>query len=182
VRRRRDLQGCVSIATADDGTGAIRIAAQVWRNLCRNLIIIDRSEQTMAVRHVGPNLGNIVSSGIERALKKVSHFADRWSEATVENVLERYGVDDVATIFRALVATRAVHVAGFGPDEMVDRLQRAWDVEPGYSKTAIVNAVTRAAHTEEWRSWTTTEDLERTAGELLYARVWNVGLPAGADV
>jgi hypothetical protein len=29
----------VSIITADDGTGAIRIAAQVWRNLCRNLII-----------------------------------------------------------------------------------------------------------------------------------------------
>ena len=77
----------------------------LWRNLCRNLIIIDRSEQTMAVRHVGPNLGNVVSAGIERALEKVSHFADRWSEATVENVLERYGVDDVATIFRALVST-----------------------------------------------------------------------------
>jgi len=45
-----------------------------------------------------------------------------------------------------------------------------WDVEPGYSKTAIVNAVTRAAHTEEWRSWTTSEDLERAAGELLYRR------------
>jgi len=25
--------------------------------------------------------------------------------------------------------------------------------------------------TEEWRSWTTSEDLERAAGELLYARV-----------
>jgi hypothetical protein len=57
--------------------------------------------------------------------------------------------------------------------------QRAWDVEPGYSKAAIVNAVTRAAHTEEWRSWTTSEDLERAAGELLYARVWNVQRPAG---
>src|SRR5262249_24584666 len=55
----------------------------------------------------------------------------------VENVLERYGVDDVETIFRALVANRAVHVPGYSSDEMVDRLQRAWDVEPGYSKTAI---------------------------------------------
>ncbi len=45
------------------------------------------------------------------------------------------------------------------------------------SKTAIVNAVTRAAHTEEWRSWTTSEDLERAGGELLYARVWNVQMP-----
>jgi hypothetical protein len=61
----------------------------------------------------------------------------------------------------------------------VDRLQRAWDVEPGYSETAIVNAVTRAAHTEERRSWTTAEDLERAAGQLLDARVWNVQRPAG---
>jgi hypothetical protein len=136
----------------------------------------------MAVRHVGPNLGNVVSSGIERALKKVSHFADKWSEATVENVLERYGVDDVATIFKALVSNRAVYVAGIDAEDMVERLQRAWDVEPGYSKTVIVNAVTRAAHIEEWRSWTTSEDLERAAGELLYARVWNVQMPDGAHL
>ena len=70
----------------------------------------------------------------------------------------------------------------FSSDEMVERLQRAWDVEPGYSKTAIVNAVTRAAHTEEWRSWSTSEDLERAAGELLYARGWNVQLPEGAQL
>src|SRR5215475_13047084 len=57
--------------------------------------------------------------------------------SAIENVLERYGVDDVETIFRALVANRAVHVPGFGNDEMVERLQRAWDVEPGYSKTPI---------------------------------------------
>jgi len=43
-------------------------------------------------------------------------------------------------------------------------------------------AVTRAAHTEEWRSWTTSEELERAAGELLYARVWNVQMPEGAQL
>jgi hypothetical protein len=168
----------VSITTADDGTGSIRVAAQVWRNLCLNLIIIDRAEQGTVTRHVGDNLADAVRKGIERALKKVSYFADKWSEASVENVLERYGVDDVATVFQALVRNRAVHVPGVTPDEMVERLQRAWDFEPGYSKTAIVNSITRAAHTEEWRSWTTAEDLERTAGELLYARVWNVQVPA----
>ena len=125
--------------------------------------------------------GIVVQARIARALEKVSYFADKWSEATVENVLERYGVDDVGTIFKALVSHRAVHVPGIAADDMVERLQRAWDVEPGYSKTAIVNAVTRAAHTEEWRSWTTSEELERAAGELLYARVWNVQRPADAD-
>jgi hypothetical protein len=53
-------------------------------------------------------------------------------------VIERYGVDDVATIFRRLVANRAVYVPSFSSDEMVDRLQRAWDIEPGYSKTACI--------------------------------------------
>jgi hypothetical protein len=47
----------VAITTADDGTGAIRIAAQVCRNLCKNLIIIDRASQTSVTRHVGQNLG-----------------------------------------------------------------------------------------------------------------------------
>ena len=42
-----------------------------------------------------------------------------------------------------------------------------------------MNAVTHAAHTEEWRSWSTSKDLERATGELLYARVWNVQMPEG---
>jgi hypothetical protein len=175
------FQAGVSITTADDGTGSIRVAAQVYRNLCLNLIIIDRAEQGTVTRHVGDNLADAVKRGIERALKKVSYFGDKWSDANVENVLERYGVDDVATVFRALASTRAVHVSGVSTDEMVERLQRAWDFEPGYSKAAIVNAITRAAHTEEWRSWQTTEELERTAGELLYARVWNVQAPAASS-
>src|SRR5262249_22568646 len=82
--------------------GAIRVAGQVWRNLCKNLIIIQRYEQASVTRHVGQNLGDVVREGIERALKQVSHFAAKWSEATVENVLERYGVDDIVTIFKAL--------------------------------------------------------------------------------
>jgi hypothetical protein len=35
-----------------------------------------------------------------------------WSEATAENVLERYGVDDAATVFQALVRNRVFHVPG----------------------------------------------------------------------
>ncbi len=168
----------VLVTTADDGSGAIRISAEVWRNLCRNLIILDRARIPLASRrHIGRGIANDVEAGIQAALAKVATFADKWSEASLENVLERYGVDDVATVFRALVESRVVHVPGVGADHMVERLQRAWDFEPGYSRAAIVNAITRAAHTEEWRSWTTAEDLERTAGELLYARVWNVQQP-----
>ena len=36
------------------------------------------------------------------------------------------------------------------------------------------DAITRAAHEEEWRSWSDSEELESTAGELLYQPVWNL--------
>src|SRR5262249_14756454 len=45
--------------------------------------------------------------------------------------------------------TRRVLPDASASEPTVERLQRAWKVEPGYLKTAIVNAVTRAAHTEE---------------------------------
>jgi hypothetical protein len=57
---------------------------------------------------------------------------------------------------------------------MITRLRRAWEKEPGYSKTAYLNAITRCAHSEEWRSWEDAEELESTAGELLYQPVWNL--------
>src|SRR5262249_50319016 len=41
---------------------------------------------------------------------------------------------------RALVANRAVHVPEIAADNMVERLQRAWDFEPG---TPIRNVVWR---------------------------------------
>jgi hypothetical protein len=167
----------VLITTADDGTGAIKISAELYRNLCLNLIIIDRARQTVSTPHKGSNLHTTVGEGIRRALKKIEGFADKWSEASTENVLERYSLTDVDIVFKALVANRAVYVPGISPEDMLKRLKRAWEVEPGYEKTAFINAITRAAHTEEWRTWTTAEDLERAAGELLYARVWNVQLP-----
>jgi len=113
-------------------------------------------------------------------------------------------VDDVTSVFRALGIVGGAQAPSAAeplslprPDSRpgpqrprrqrrdrrdVERLQRAWDLEPGYCKTVIVNAITRAAHTEEWRSWTTSEELERTAGELLYARVWNVQMPECAQL
>ncbi len=169
--RPRRQRGQPSAHFPRAGVSAPASAAEAGRNLCRNLIILDRARIPVASRrHVGRGIANDVEAGIQAALAKVATFASKWSEATLENVIERYGIDDVATVFRALVENRIVHAAGVGSDDMVERLQRAWDFEPGYSKTAIVNAITRAAHTEEWRSWTTSEDLERTAGELLYAR------------
>jgi hypothetical protein len=36
-------------------------------------------DELWVTRHVGKNLRDVVQAGIERALKKVSYFADKWS-------------------------------------------------------------------------------------------------------
>lgn len=168
----------IMVKTSDDGSGSIQISAQMFRNLCLNLIIIDHAKDLVTRRrHMGAGIADTVADGIATAMGKVKHFADKWSEATLENVIERYGVSDVDAVFRGLVHNKVVHVAGVKPDEMMARLMRAYQAEPGYGRDAVVNAVTRCAHTEEWARWTDVEDLERKGGELLFAKVWNVGIP-----
>lgn len=171
----------IMIKTADDGSGSIQISAQMFRNLCLNLIIIDHAKELVTRRkHYGTGIVDAVTEGIATAMGKVQHFADKWSEATLENVLERYGVHDVDSVLRGLVYNKVVHVAGVKPEEMFERLQRAYQAEPGYGRDAIVNAVTRCAHTETWSRWTDVEDLERKGGELLFAKQWNVAIPDDA--
>lgn len=170
----------IMLKTADDGSGSIQISAQVFRNLCLNLIIIDHAKELVTRRkHYGTGIVADVEAGIATAMGKVKVFADKWSEATLENVLEKYGAHDVDAVMRGLVFNKVVHVSGVKPDDMFERLMRAYQAEPGYGKTAIVNAVTRAAHSETWGSWSDVEDLERKGGELLFAKVWNVAIPEG---
>lgn len=167
----------VCITTADDGSGSIKISAQMWRNLCLNLFIIDNAKElVMSRRHFGQGISGAVADGIKAAQAKIGHFMKQWNAATVENVCERYNVDNADTILRALAFNKVVHVSGVKKTEMYERLRRAWEKEPGYSRTAFVNAVTRAAHEEPWQRWTDEEDLERTGGRLLYAKVWNVDI------
>jgi len=164
-----------SLRTADDGTGSIMTESEIWRNLCLNLIIIDHArEMVMRRRHVGDGIAEAVELGIEAAMSKVQYFADAWSEATVENVIERYGVENVEDVFRRLVANKVLHVPNVAPERMMQRLLDAYQKEPGSDKTAIVNAVTRAAHESEWPSWEAVSDLERVGGQLLFAPVWDL--------
>lgn len=167
----------IMVKTADDGSGSIQISAQVFRNLCLNLIIIDHAKDMVTRRrHFGQGIEADITAGIATAMGKVKHFADKWSEATLENVLERYGVHNVEDVLRGLVHNKVVHATGVKPEEMYERLLRAYQAEPGYGKDAIVNAVTRCAHTETWGKWTDVEEMERKGGELLFAKVWNVAI------
>ena len=129
-------------------------------------------------------MGNVVEKfaeavevGIAEAMQKVSVFVGKWSEATLENVVDKYGAHNIEDVFRGLVFNKVVHVANTSPKAMFERLMNAWYKEPGYDKTAVVNAVTRAAHEETWGKWTDVEDLETVGGQLLYQPVWNVEIP-----
>jgi hypothetical protein len=165
----------VCITTADDGSGSIKISAEMWRNLCLNLYIIDNAKELITSRrHFGQGIAEAVSEGIAAAQSKIAYFMDKWNAGAEENMCEKYNVDNADTILRALAYNKVVHVSGVKKEEMYARLKRAWDKEEGYSRNAFVNAVTRAAHEESWQRWTDEEDLERTGGRLLYAKVWNV--------
>jgi hypothetical protein len=172
------FKGCVRIQTADDGSGAVRISLGLWRNLCRNLIIVDFDKVLVGSRkHIGAatmeaDIRELMASANDR----IKLIVAKWSEATTENVLERYDLQDVDQVFQGLVVNDLVSAPGIKTEDMVKRLHEAWEREPGYSKTHILNAITRSAHEQTWTSWADTEELESQAGELLYAKVWNLDI------
>jgi hypothetical protein len=165
----------VCITTADDGSGSIKISAEMWRNLCLNLYIIDNAKELITSRrHFGQGISEAVEAGIKAAQSKIAHFMNKWNEGSVEDVVKRYNVDNADAILRGLAFNKVVHVSGVKKEEMYKRLLRAWEKEPGVNRNAFVNAITRAAHEESWNRWTVSEDLERLGGRLLYAKQWNV--------
>jgi len=162
----------VIIESADDGSRGISITPTVWRNLCLNFIILDKATQTVKLTHLRSDLYNDISEAINSAVAKVSGFGEIWTKANKDEIVDSiYDNYDATHVFEALVKQGHVKITGCDKQEMVDRLCAAWVKEPGYTKAAIVNAITRAAHENSWRSpWATTE-LEEQAGELLYNKL-----------
>ena len=170
----------IRIQADDTGRGSIKISLLLWRNLCRNLIVIDFAKVLVGSRrHVGASLSieADIKRHVELANERIGALVSKWDEASVEDVLARYDLQNADQVIEGLVVNKVVHVAGVDNATMIERLTRAWSMEPGYSKTAFVNAITRAAHESPWASPWVSEELESTAGELLFAKVWNVELP-----
>ena len=185
------FKGCVRVKAADDGSGAVTVKLGLWRNLCRNLIIVDFDQVLVGSRrHIGAaTIESDIAALMSDASKRIALMVGKWSEASTENVLDRYNLTDVDEVFRGLVLNDLTDVdevfrglvlndcvtaTGVKADDMVKRLHEAWEREPGYSKTAILNAITRAAHESTWSAWSDQEDLESAAGELLYQPVWTL--------
>lgn len=161
-----------TIESSDDGSRGISITPMVMRNLCLNFIILDKATQRVNLTHLRSELYESVSDSIDIAMKKVSEFGERWGAASKEKIVSKvYSDIDPEKIFTQLVKQGHVKLHGFSKDEMISRLISSWEHEPGYMKTDILNAITRAAHRFNWNSPWTSTDLEEAAGKLLYSKL-----------
>jgi len=158
----------IRFKTADDGTCAVKAEAVLWRNLCLNLIIIDEALVKLgSTSHKGDIVDTVMA--IERMIHKgkaaVGHFRDKWVKAEADNMLK--GLNPADAIGR-LVHRGFVHVPGVRKDVVGARVLSAYHEEPGYGITSVVNAITRAAHTNAWSKTWATDSLERQASVYLY--------------
>ncbi len=174
----------ISMEWADDGTGGITAKSLIWRNLCLNLIRIAKLQKVTGRRRHSGTVDSIeqdVSMAFDAALDSISYFTNKWNEGSKDNILEKYDLTEAQQVFRGLVYNKVVWMPGVKPVEQVERLMTCYEREPGYTKTAFVNAVSRAAHEYSFESPWVQEELEESAGNLLYAKVWNVWVPENEE-
>jgi hypothetical protein len=154
----------ILVRSSDDGSGSIKIDSMIWRNLCLNLIIIDRAEQShMRRRHVGnaTSIGDAIRVGMNDAMQAMKYFRTQWGHAKAITV-EAPARD----VFGSWIDDELVQAPG-GRAVVLDRLMAAWHREPGQAATDMVNAVTRAAHESTWANPWVADDLQAQAGRLL---------------
>jgi hypothetical protein len=122
-----------------------------------------------ARRHRGESLKDRMRVDALDARKAIEGFATVWANAEKETIID--SSKDPMEAFDTLIKRGHLKVAGVKTDELKARLVKAWQAEPGYSKRHIVNAMTRAAHTNRWVNPWASQDIETQAGELLYQTV-----------
>lgn len=154
----------VSVRSSDNGTQGIRISPFVIRNLCLNLIILDKAQQYTAFTHLKKNLPEVINEAIKDSLNKVSAFKDKWSYAN-KTIIEE--LDKPEELFTKLVKDGVFKVPGISSKELVIKLMSSWSKEPGNTLSSIINASSRAAHEEISDVWSSTL-LEEQSGNLLW--------------
>ena len=161
------------ITGADDGSMPVIVGSEVVKVRCKNLTVLS-SEITDSVKHSCRSMAERIENLMQKANARINDFAEGWKKASTESfadpeMIEQYGIDK---LFKLLVDRKYVIAAGADDTTMVNRLMSAWATEPGYTKAAVLNAITKAAHVNTWQNPWTSEEISEQAGELLYARVY----------
>lgn len=159
--------------SSDSGGGSIKADLMVWRNLCKNLIIIDNaSVEVLRRTHRGSMDGIVVdlTAATAKAQELIKGFANDWGflrHAPVSKV-EIYGekYDTVPEALKALVDQGRID-GMTATNAAVEALLSGYAKEPGNGSLAdIINAVTRAAHEGKF-GIDRQEKIERAAGDLV---------------
>lgn len=164
------LRAGLRLTTADDGTDAFDISAVLEQARCINLSVVPQVKGTGHFAHRGEvsMLRDRVRAAIVAAKDSIAPFVKAWGEA------EQISIESLADpneCFTRLVERGYVKVAGVKKEDLIERLVKAYQFDRGMSKTAVINAVTRAAHTNAWQSKWAQEEMEVQAGQLVYQRL-----------
>lgn len=177
----RTFRVMVSISSADDGREGYRIRYKAVRIRCINCTLVSDAKLKLNARHVGgPKFADLVGKAIGEAGQAMDSFAAAWADGYTRGYTDYDGTPIGAEeSFKRLIVAKKVYVPGLKRDELLHVLMTAWAKEPGDTLAHVNAAITRAAHesASEWSSPWVTEDLEETAGELLYATVKECRLP-----
>ena len=177
----------------DDGSGAFHPSADIFRNLCLNLLIIDHARIDMGKRrHTGESntIGMFLHSAITAAVDKVRWFANAWDSGRSQNLMSESVVRDlpgnppvsdvVQGVFRGLLKGGGLALPGYRRDAATDLLFKSWQQEPEMTRVGVVNAITRTAHTADLGGPWASEDVQRQGSRLLGSKRPFQYAPAGA--
>jgi hypothetical protein len=148
-----DVQhGFVKVWSADDGSDSVHFQAGLFRIRCLNATLIPALQTLEPVRHTRREMVELIRERISDSFDRVQPFAEAFGEASRTSIIDGvYEGIDPKTIFGALADKGLIHAVGASTEELVGRCVRAWQLEPGYQRSDIVNAITRATALEYGR-------------------------------
>ena len=161
----------VVIRSDDTGAGSIQVKSVIWRNLCRNLIILDKAIGVdVRIRHTGSvhELAREFRKAFSQALTSVNPFRVAWTNAmherdaalvsrvqgtTSENLGAMSPEAVLPGVFNGIIERDLVPVRGRA-EAIVPKLLQMHTADEaatayGVSRASIVNAFTRYAHEVE---------------------------------
>lgn len=178
----------VIIDTDDTGGGSIRVRSMMWRNLCLNLIILDKAVGVdVRIKHQGSveKLAQKFREAFGQALSSVNPFRNAWNAAyaeqgslftmrvqgTTSEDLSKLSPEGVLEgVFNGIIERELVPVRGNRKATVPKLLEMHAQDEAasayGVSRASVANALTRYAHRVETDPFFA-DEIRAGAGALL---------------
>lgn len=164
----------IVISSADNGTEGYRIKYKAIRIACINCTLINDESLIFRTTHRGNKVREVVETALRSSSNALDNFAAKWGEAYTKQYHDKYDGTPLGAeeTFKRLIATKKIVVPHMTREDLLENLMSAWNLEPGDTVAHVNSAITRMAHdaAPSWKSPWYQEDLEDTAGELLYQK------------